>query len=67
MHEIAAKYHVHPARVIQWCRQLIEQAAEVFAGKPANSGDAGPDRETLLAKIGSLTVEQDFLSRALGK
>jgi transposase len=52
--------------VTQWRRQLIEQAADVFAGKPAAS-EAGADRETLLAKIGSLTVERDFLSRALGK
>ena len=67
VHEIAAKYQVHPTQVTQWRRQLIDQAADVFAGKPANSGDAAPDREALLAKIGSLTVERDFLSRALGK
>jgi len=66
VHEIAAKYQVHPSQVTQWRRQLIEQAADVFAGKPAAS-EAGADRETLLAKIGGLTVERDFLSRALGK
>jgi transposase len=67
VHEIAAKHQVHPTQVTQWRRQLIDQAADVFTGKPANSGDAASDRETLLAKIGSLTVERDFLSRALGK
>jgi transposase len=67
VHEIAAKYQVHPTQVTQWRRQLIEQAAEVFAGKPASAADAVADREALLAKIGSLTVERDFLSRVLGK
>jgi transposase len=57
---------VHPNQVTQWRRPLIEQAASVFAGKSA-SGDAAPDREALLAKIGQLTVERDFLSRAFGK
>lgn len=68
VHEIAAKYQVHPTQVTQWRRQLIEQAADVFAaGKPVNTADGAVDREALLAKIGSLTVERDFLSRALGK
>jgi transposase-like protein len=67
IHEIAAKYQVHPTQVTQWRRQLIEQAAEVFAaGKPADR-DTAADREALLAKIGQLTVERDFLSRVLGK
>jgi transposase-like protein len=67
VHEIAAKYQVHPTQVTQWRRQLIEQAAGVFAaGKPAN-GPETAEREALLAKIGQLTVERDFLSRVLGK
>ncbi len=67
IHEIAAKFQVHPNQVTTWHRQLIDQAAEIFGpGKPANSVE-GPDREALLAKIGQLTVEKDFLARVLGK
>ena len=65
VHEIAAKYQVHPTQVTQWRRQLMDQAAEVFAGKSALSSEAGTDQEALLAKIGSLTVERDFLSKML--
>ena len=65
IHEIAAKHQVHPTQVTQWRRQLIDQAAEVF-GKSSGKGTAD-DREALLAKIGELTVEKDFLSRVLGK
>ncbi len=65
IHEIAAKHQVHPTQVTQWRRQLIDQAAEVFGRSPAKG--ATDDREALLAKIGQLTVEKDFLSRVLGK
>ncbi len=62
IHEIAAKHQVHPNQVTQWRRQLIDQAATLF-GKGAPSADATGDREMLLAKIGQLTVEKDFLAR----
>lgn len=65
LHEIAARHQVHPTQVTQWRRQLIDQAAEVF-GKGSGKNEAD-DRETLLAKIGQLTVEKDFLARVLGK
>lgn len=65
IHEIAQHHQVHPNQVTQWRRQLVEQAASVFAGK--STGDGVADREALLAKIGQLTVERDFLSRAFGK
>lgn len=67
IHEIAAHHQVHPNQVTQWRRRLIEQAATVFAGQPAEGSAGASDRETLLAKIGQLTVERDFLSRAFGK
>ena len=52
-------------KVTQWRRQLIDQAAEVFS-KPAGKAPAD-DREALLAKIGELTVQNDFFARVLGK
>jgi transposase len=66
VHEIAAKYQVHPTQVTTWRRQLIDQAADIFAAGKADT-DTAADREALLAKIGQLTVERDFLSRVLGK
>ena len=48
--------------------QLLEGAAGVFsAGLPAGSSAPGVDLKTLHAKIGELTLENDFLSAALGK
>ena len=66
VHEIAAKHQVHPNQVTQWRRQLIDQAATLF-GKAAAGVEPTGDRDVLLAKIGQLTVEKDFLARVLGK
>lgn len=58
---------MHPNQVTQWRRKLVKQATAVFAGKELVSAKAARDREALLAKIGQLTLEWDFLSRAFGK
>lgn len=67
VHEIAAKFQVHPTQVTTWRRQLIDQAADIFATGKAADADTAADRDALLVKIGQLTVERDFLSRVLGK
>lgn len=66
IHEIASHHQVHPNQVTQWRRQLIDQAATAFGAK-GDRGDTPKDREALLAKIGELTVERDFLQRALSR
>jgi transposase len=64
--EIAHKHDVHPNQVTEWRRQLMERAAGVFGGSVA--AEAPPvDLKALHAKIGQLTLENDFLEGALGK
>ena len=63
---IAQKHDVHPNQVTEWRRQLIERAAGVFGG--AVAPEAPPvDLKALHAKIGQLTLENDFLEHALTK
>ena len=64
--ELAQQFDVRPNRITQWRSQLLEGASGVFG---AASVDAAPavDVKTLHAKIGELTLENDFLSVALGK
>jgi transposase-like protein len=64
--EIAGKHDVHPNQVTEWRRQLLERAAEVF-GSAAASAEPAVDLKALHAKIGQLTLENDFLEGALGK
>lgn len=65
INEIAAHYQVHPNQVTQWRKQLIDAAGQVFASK--READDPKDREALLAKIGQLTMERDFLERVLNR
>jgi transposase len=66
--ELAQQFDVPPNQVTQWKAQLLEGAAGVF-GSATGSGSATPaiDLKSRHAKIGELTLENDFLGGALSK
>lgn len=57
--EIAQRLDVHPNPVTEWRRQLLERAADVFGGT-ATGAQPAIDVKALHAKIGQLTLENDF-------
>jgi transposase len=66
--QLAEQFDVHPNQITTWKDQLLEGAAEVF-GPGGGGGSAVPvvDVKSLHAKIGELTLENDFLEGAPSK
>ncbi len=66
--QLAEQIDVHPNQITLWKAQLEGGAADVF-GPGGGNGAAQPavDVKTLHAKIGELTLENDFLESALNK
>ena len=64
--ELASQLDVHPNQITQWKSQLLEQAAAVFNGWRSQTEES-VDLKTLHAKVGQLSLENDFLESALIK
>src|SRR6476659_1091914 len=66
--QLAEQFDVHPNQITSWKAQLEDGAADVFG--PGGGNGAEPPAvyvKSLHAKIGELTLENDFLEGALTK
>ena len=66
--QLAEQFDVHPNQITTWKAQLESSAADVFGAANGTAPAAPPvDVKQLHAKIGELTLENDFLEGALTK
>jgi len=65
--ELASQYEINPTVIAGWKKELLSRAKELFeapSDKPSKAESSASDErlKELHAKIGQLTVENDFLS-----
>jgi transposase-like protein len=66
--QLAEQFDVHPNQITSWKAQLEGGAADVFVpGGGPGAAQPPVDVKSLHAKIGELTLENDFLEGALSK
>jgi len=64
--ELAKQLDVHPNQITDWKARLEQGAASVF-GEDQAEQQSKVDVTRMQAKIGELTLENDFLEKALTK
>jgi len=65
--ELAQRFGINANLIVKWKKQLLEQSAEVFSAGKGLAPDRESELKNLQAKIGELTMVNDFLSKALGR
>ncbi len=64
--ELSQKYEVHQSVLQRWKKDLLEKGADLF-GRENKPKTEQQEMEALQRKVGQLTMELDFLKKALGK
>lgn len=63
--ELSERFQVHPNQIGEWKKLLMDKAPAIFDKGKSSSKE--PDIKELHAKIGQLSMENDFLSVAFGR
>jgi transposase len=64
--ELAVKFEVHPTQIVQWKKQLLQSATDIFGrGKERRAKNDEAHNDRMLKKIGQLQMEVDWLKKKL--
>lgn len=63
--QLMDKFDVHANQITDWKKQLVSGADDLFGKGPQKQDDSEEEVQALRAKVGQLTMENDFLERGL--
>lgn len=63
--QLASDHDVHVNQIQSWQKQLKENISELFESKAEKRKDYEGEINALQAKVGQLTMENDFLAKVL--
>jgi transposase len=67
MAEISKEFGVHQSVLARWKKTLLEEGPELFSDQREKKEAPDPNIGDLERKVGQLTMELDFLKKALGQ
>ena len=67
LNQLSERFGINSNLMVKWKKQLLDSSSEVFASGKGLAPDREAEIKDLQAKIGEITMVNDFLSKALGR
>ena len=67
LNQLSERFGINSNLIVKWKKQLLDSRSEVFASGKGLAPDREAEIKDLQAKIGEITMVNDFLSKALGR